>query len=165
MALKTARTSLYFIDPEFDSNGPGIVTVGCATSISGIGASRDQLEDTCLEDDARSYEAGLGTPGQASFTINFDPADASHVRIYELWRAGTKVDWALGLSDGPPAPAALVPPTLQTDDTFNLPSTRSWVTFNGYIADVPLDLALNALVSANVTIQVSDFPTVSPKAA
>lgn len=164
MALKTARTSLYFIDPDYNTAGAGIVTVGCATSISGIGASRDQLEDTCLEDDARSYEAGLGTPGQASFTINFDPSDESHVRIYNLWRAGTKVDWALGLSDGPAAPAALVPPTLETDDTFILPDTRSWVTFNGYVADVPLDLALNALLTANVTIQVSDFPTVTPKA-
>lgn len=165
MALKTARTSLYFIDPAFDTSGAGVVTVGCAISISGIGASRDQLEDTCLEDDARSYEAGLGTPGQASFTINFDPADASHVRIYELWRAGTKVDWALGLSDGPAAPAALVPPTLDGSDDFVLPTTRSWVTFNGYVADVPLDLALNAFVTANVSIQVSDFPLVTPKAA
>lgn len=165
MALKTARTSLYFIDPEGSTAGATIVSVGCATSITGIGASRDQLEDTCLEDSARSYEPGLGTPGQASFTINFDPSDASHVRIYELWQAGTKVDWALGLSDGPAAPAALVPPTLETDDTFILPGTRSWVTFNGYVADVPLDLALNALVTANVTIQVSDFPTVTPKSA
>lgn len=165
MALKTARTSLYFIDPEGDSNGAAIITVGCATSITGIGASRDQLEDTCLEDDARSYEAGLGTPGQATFTLNFDPSDESHVRVYELWRAGTKVEWALGLSDGPAAPAALVPPTLDSDDQFNLPATRSWITFNGYVADVPLDLALNALVTASVSIQVSDFPTVTPKSA
>ena len=163
MSLKTARTSLYFIDPEFDSSGPGIVTVGCPTSITGIGASRDQLEDTCLEDSARSYEAGLGTPGQASFTINFDPSDDSHIRIYNLWKLGTKVDWALGLSDGPAAPAALVPPTLDSSD-FDLPTTRSWITFNGYIADVPLDLALNAFVTATVTVQVSDFPLIFPKA-
>ena len=160
MALKTARSSLYFIDPDGQ-----IVTVGCATSISGIGASRDQLEDTCLEDDARSYEAGLGTPGQATFTLNFDPADASHVRVYELWRSGEKVDWALGLSDGPAAPTALVPPTLDSSGGFDLPDNRSWITFNGYIADVPIDLALNALVTANVTIQVSDFPTVTPRSA
>lgn len=166
MALKTARTSLYFIDPEGNSGGGAVVTVGCATSISGIGASRDQLEDTCLEADARSYEAGLGTPGQATFTINFDPSDESHERIYQLWKLGTKLEWALGLSDGPAAPAALVAPELNTDgDMFDLPATRSWITFNGYIADVPLDLALNSLVSANVTIQVSDFPEITKKSA
>ena len=166
MALKTARTSLYFIDPDADSAGAAVITVGCATSISGIGASRDQLESTCLEDSARSYEAGLGTPGQATFTINFDPADESHLRVYQLWQTGIKLEWALGLSDGPAAPAAFVPPTLATDGiNFNLPATRSWITFNGYIADVPLDLALNALVGATVTIQVSDFPTVTPKTA
>lgn len=165
MALKTARSSLYFIDPEGSSSGATVVAVGCATSVTGIGASRDQLEDTCLEADARSYEPGLGTPGQAQFTINFDPSDESHVRIYELWRAGTKVDWALGLSDGPAAPAALVPPTLDSSDEFVFPGTRSFVEFNGYVADVPLDLALNALVGANVTIQVSDFPTLHRKSA
>ena len=165
MALKTARTSLYYIDPEFDSNGPGIVTVGCVTSLSGIGASRDQLEDTCLEDEARSYEAGLGTPGQKTFTINFDPSDDSHVRLYRLWQAGTKVQWALGLSDGPPAPAALVPPTLNSVDEFELPATRSWITYEGYVSDVPLDLALNAFMTANVSVQVSDFPQIFPKAA
>lgn len=164
MAMKTARTSLYYIDEEFDSTGPGIVTVGCVTSLSGIGASRDQLEDTCLEDDARSYEAGLGTPGTKTFTINFDPADASHVRLYRLWQAGTKVQWALGLSDGPPAPAALIPPTLDST-TFDLPATRSWITYEGYVADVPLDLALNAFVTANVSVQVSDFPNIFPKTA
>lgn len=163
MALKTARTSLYFLNP-LGTGGFEVITVGCATSISGIGASRDQLESTCLEDSARSYEAGLGTPGQATFTINFDPADDSHIAVYDLWRSGEKVDWALGLSDGPAAPASLVPPTLDTaGDGFNLPSTRSWITFNGYIADVPLDLALNSLITANVTIQVSDFPTVTRK--
>lgn len=163
MSLKTARSSLYFIDPE--GSAPSVVEVGCATSVTGIGASRDQLEDTCLSDSARSYEPGLGTPGQAQFTINFDPSDSSHARLYELWQAGKKVDWALGLSDGPAAPAALVPPTLDSSDEFVFPSSRSYIEFNGYVADVPLDLALNALIGANVTIQVSDFPTLHRKSA
>jgi hypothetical protein len=167
MALKTARTSLYFVDPgETESAGASVVMVGCVTNLSGIEAGRDQLENTCLEDSARSYEAGLATPGQATFTINFDPADSSHIRVYELWQAGTKVQWAVGLSDGPAFPAVLIAPTLDTSDgDFNLPDTRSWITFEGYISNVPLDLALNALVTANVTLQISDFPVISPKVA
>lgn len=164
MAMKTQRTSLYYIDPEFDSTGPGIVTVGCVTNMNLGGASRDQLEVTCLEDDARSYEAGLGTPGTKTFTINFDTADASHMRLINLWRAGTKVQWALGLSDGPPAPAAFIPPTLDST-TFDLPATRSWVTYEGYVADVPLDMPLAGVYSANVSVQVSGFYEVFPKTA
>lgn len=161
MAIKTARTSMYYIDPE----GDAVVTVGCVTSVSGIEASRDQLEDTCLEADARSYLAGLATPGAKTFTINFDPADASHVKVYNLWKAGTKVQWAIGLSDGPPAPAALVPPEYASDGGFSLPDTRSWLTYEGYVANVPLDLPLNALVTANVSVQLSDFPNLTPRTA
>lgn len=161
MALKTARSSLYFIDPDADE----VVQVGCVTSITGIEASRDQLDSSCLEEDARSFEAGVANPGTASFTINFDPADASHIKVYDLWRLGTNVQWALGLSDGPPAPAALVPPTYASDGAFDLPDTRSWVVFEAYVANVPLDLALNALVTANVSVQLSGFPSVFPKTA
>jgi hypothetical protein len=164
MAMKTERTSLYFIDPD-DSAGPTIVTVGCATSITGIGASRDQLEDTCLEDSARSFQAGLGTPGTKTFTINFDTSDASHVRMHQLWKLGTKVLWALGLSDGPPPPAALVAPTLNSADGFELPDTRSWLTYEGYIADLPMDFALNSLVTSTISVQVSDFPDLFPRTA
>ena len=162
MSMKTERTSLYFIDPD-DSAGPTIVTVGCATSISGISASRDQLEDTCLEDSARSYQAGLGTPGTKTFTINFDTSDASHVRMHELWKAGTTLQWALGMSDGPAAPAALVPPTLDSADDFVLPATRSWITYEGYIADLPMDFALNSLVTSSISVQISDFPDLFPR--
>lgn len=161
MAIKTLRSSLYYIDPAEDE----VVTVGCVTSLTGIEASRDQLETTCLEDSARSYEAGLGTPGTKTFTINFDPADASHVRVYNLWKAGTKVIWALGLGDGPPAPAALVPPTYASDGGFNLPDTRSWIVYEGYVSNVPLDLSLNAMLAANVSVQISDFPTLVPRTA
>lgn len=161
MALKTLRSSLYYIDPDENE----VVTVGCVTSLTGIEASRDQLETTCLEDSARSYEAGLGTPGTKTFTINFDPADESHVRVYNLWRAGTKVVWALGLGDGPPAPAALVAPTYASDGAFNLPDTRSWITYEGYVANVPLDLALNSMLTANVSVQISDFPVLVERTA
>lgn len=161
MAIKTLRSSLYYIDPDENE----VVTVGCVTSLTGIEASRDQLETTCLEDSARSYEAGLGTPGTKTFTINFDPADASHVRVYNLWRAGTKVIWALGLGDGPAAPAALVPPTYASDGGFNLPDTRSWITYEGYVSNVPLDLSLNAMLTANVSVQISDFPTLVERTA
>jgi hypothetical protein len=152
-SVKTQGTELYFLDPD-----AGIVKVGCVTTISGLTAARDQIETTCLDSEARTYEAGMATPGTATFGINFDPNDASHVRLHELYRAGTKFDWALGWSDG------TAPPTEDTGGNINTPSTRTWIVFNGYVADLPFDFTLNAVVASTVSVQVSDFPVLVPKA-
>lgn len=152
MAKKTQGTELWFIDPADDS----LVKVGCVTSITGLTAARDQIETTCLEDQARSYEAGLATPGQAQFGINFDPSDESHVRLHELYVSGETLNFALGWSDGTEAP---------TNDTseFVLPTTRSWIEFGGFIADLPFDFSQNSVVASTVSVQVSGFPTLTPK--
>ena len=153
MAIKTQGTQLYFIDPVDD----GITTVGCVTGVTGLTAARDQIETTCLDSDARTYEPGMATPGAAQFTINFDTSDASHVRLHELYRAGTSLKWAIGWSDGTAAPSGA------SGNEFNLPTTRSWISFDGYISDLPFDFALNAVVSSNISIQVSDFPVLDAK--
>lgn len=153
MAVRTQGTELYFFDPV----GPAVTEVGCVTTITGLTAARDQIETTCLDSTARTYEAGMATPGAAQFTVNFDPDDASHVRLHQLYVAGTTVDWALGWSDGTAAPTSDV-------TSFALPSTRTWILFTGYIADLPFDFALNTVVTSNVAIQVSDFPTLVPAA-
>lgn len=154
MAVRTQGTELWFIDP--DTGLP--VKVGCVTTLTGLTAARDQIETTCLDDDARTYEPGMPTPGQAQFGLNFDPSDASHVRLHQLYVAGTTLDWALGWSDG------VVPPTSDTS-TFVFPNTRSWISFTGYISDLPFDFALNAVVSSTVSVQVSDFPVLVPRSA
>lgn len=153
MAVKTQGTELYFIDPADGS----VTEVGCVTTITGLTAARDQIETTCLDSTARTYEAGMATPGTASFGINFDPSDASHTRLHELYVAGTKVDWALGWSDG------TATPTVDSNDDFVLPSSRTYITFNGYVSDLPFDFALNAVVQSNVSVQVSDFPILVAK--
>lgn len=152
MAKKTQGTNLYLIDTD----GTTLITVGCVTSISGITASRDQIETTCLEAQARSYEAGMLTPGAANFGINVDPADASHVRLHELYAEGASLKWALGWSDGTAAP------TISGGD-FVLPTTRSWITFEAYISDYPFEFALSAVVASTIAVQVSGFPALTPK--
>lgn len=160
-AVRTQGTELFLIDPEDNS----ILKVGCVTTITGLTAARDQIETTCLDAAARSYEPGMPTPGTASFGVNFDPADQSHVRLHELYVAGTKVDWALGWGDFTPGPPAQGPlPTVDSDGAYELPNGRSWITFNGYISDLPFDFALNAVVTSSISIQVSDFPLLVPKA-
>jgi hypothetical protein len=154
MAKKTQGTQLYVIDPDDLS----LITVGCVTTISGITATRDQIETTCLDSAARTYEAGMAAPGAATFGINFDPDDDSHVRLHELYVAGTKLDWAIGWSDGTAAPSS------QSTDGFALPTTRTWIQFEGFISDLPFDFSLNAVVTSSVSVQVSGFPTLTKKA-
>lgn len=57
--------------------------------------------------------------------------------------------WAVGWSDGKD-----VLPTVNTKgDGFELPATRTWFTFDGYVSDFPFNFALNAVVTTTVTIQ------------
>jgi hypothetical protein len=155
MAIKAQGTEVFFIDPV----GDVVTKVVCATAITGLTAARDQIETTCLDDQARTYEAGLATPGAAQVTIAADPAEPSHVRLHELYVEGITVPWAIGWSDG-----MGIAPTADSSD-FVLPATRSWVTFEGYISDYPFEFALNSMVTSTMAIQVSNFPVWTPKTA
>lgn len=154
-AIKTKGTVLYVIDPSDDS----VMTVGGVTAIAGISATRDQIETTDLDSAARTYVSGLAAPGTATFTINFDPTNATHSRLHELYVAGTTLDFALGWSD------ATVAPTVTTDGEWILGTTRTWVTFDGFITDLPFDFALNSVVTSSVSVQVSGFPTLTEASA
>jgi hypothetical protein len=155
MAVKTQGTDLYVIDPEDNS----VLKVGCVTSIDGIDTAIEQIETTCLESPARTYESGLATPGTASFGINVDPKDESHLRLHQLKVAGTTLMWALGWSESPNTP-----PTVDSNATFNLPSSRSWLVFEGFMNSFPFSFAQNAVVQSTVGIQVSGEPTLVPAA-
>ena len=158
MAIKTQGTHLYTIDPSDGS----LITVGCVTSIDGIDTSIDQIETTCLGDTARSYLAGLATPGAATFGINVDPSDETHVRLHQLKVLGTTLKWAVGWSDGTAAPT--VGADSSGDDEFVFGATRSWIEFEGYMNSYPFSFAQNAVVSSTVGIQISGEPVLIPKA-
>ncbi len=147
MSILAQGTNIYFIDPADDS----IVAIECATAFSPGGSPADQIEDTCLESTTRSYKRGLRTPGQASLTINADPRNASHIRLHELSEDDTveSIKFAVGWSDG------TVAPTADSSADFVLPTTRTWFTFEGYIADFPFDFASNTVVTTAVSIQRS----------
>lgn len=158
MPLKTQGTQLYFVDPR--TGTPVILEVDCPTSIDGIGSPRDQLESTCLNSEGRTYESGLATPAQASIGINFDPKSPSHLRLFDLWQTGEKVQFAIGYSDGTAAPTGV-----DTAGLMELPTTRSWLVLNdAYVADFPQSFALNALVTSTITIQPSGYPDLIPAA-
>lgn len=155
MAMKSQGSQLYIIDPADDS----ILNIACAISLDGMSATRDEIEITCLEDGARRYLAGLANPTNLNVTLNFDASSAAHERILELWEAGTTFHAIIGLSDGTAAPTA------DTDGLPVLPTTRSYFSMlNSYFQDVPISIPLNGVVTANVSIKLSDFYTFSKKA-
>jgi len=149
MSVLAQGTQIYFIDST--ASPDVIVTVDCATTFTPGGAPSDQIEDTCLEDTSRSYKPGLRTPGQASMGINADPSNASHILMHQLSETDPSpvLKWAVGWSDGTAAP------TLDSNFEFELPTSRTWFTFQGYISDFPFDFAQNTVVTSTVTIQRS----------
>jgi hypothetical protein len=153
MSVKTQGTDLYAIDPADNS----LLVVGCVTSIDGIDTPIDQVETTCLQDTARSYIAGLATPGTATFGINTDPSDSAHVRLHQLKVAGETIQWAIGWADG------TADPTADTNGQFNLPTTRSWITFEGFMNSYPFSFQQNSVVQSTIGIQVSGEPVLVPK--
>ncbi|MCQ9186193.1 hypothetical protein KMT30_45610, partial [Streptomyces sp. IBSBF 2953] len=46
---------------------------------------------------------------------------------------------------------------------FDLPNTRTWITFEGYMNSFPFSFALNDVVKSTVGIQVSGDPVFVPK--
>ena len=156
MSVLTQGTQVYFVDPDTLA----VTAVECATAFNPGGQPADQIEDTCLESDTRTYKKGLRTPGQATLTINADPQKASHVRLHELSEENVdrQIKWAVGWSDGTAAPTA------DSDGDFVLPNTRTWFTFEGYVSDFPLDFAQNTVVVTAATIQRSGGSTWTPKA-
>ena len=151
MAMSTQGTELYFLDPE---GSPDTVTkVGCPVSITGLGGGREQINTTCLDSLEQTFLPGFANPGPIGVTIQFDPTDPSHVRLLEIFQDPNQslLWWALGLSDG-----FGIPPTSgDSSSGMTLPATRSWFQFEGYVADFPIDINLNAVYQGTMSIQRS----------
>lgn len=158
MAVKTQGTQLYILDPEA-TGGCAILKVECATAISGLSNPREQIDVTCLESDTREFVGGLSTPGTISVTVNFDPANESHYRLYELWRDNAD-NFTAAIGFGGPRD---VDPTVGTACTFDYPTNRTFVEFSAYVADVPLEAALNSVWTSAITFQISGPYTIFRK--
>lgn len=154
MSILTQGTQIYALVPTAaDPTKFEIMEVECATAFNPGGNPADQIEVTCLSDRVRRYLRGLRTPGQASLTLNADPRNTSHVRLHALSEDDTieNISWAVGWSDGTD-----IKPTVNTEgDDFELPTTRTWFIFEGYVSDFPFDFAANAAVTTAATIQRS----------
>lgn len=157
MGVRTKFTQLYV--RIHNSNGYQIVQVGCPTGITGLGGAASQVDNTCLDDDEMQYLPGMPNPGQMTVNLNFDPSVISHQELWDLFNAQTTVPWVVGWSDGND-----IPPTVNSSTgIITYPSTRTYTSFDGYIADLPLDFAINSLVKSAMSVQRSGARTMHYK--
>ncbi len=152
--VKTQGSKLWF-----SNSGSEILPVACPTGISGLGGTADQIEDTCLDSNERTYVRGLLTPGTITVPFNVIPRSASHQALMELRDSGETVGWLATLSDY----ASADPSALDSNGYIVSPgpTTFSWL---GYVADLVFDISTNEIVRGTLTIQRSgtiivDWPT------
>lgn len=131
MPILPQGTQLYALVPK-DAGAAEVIKIDCALTVDTGEDERDEHDDTCLEEmEAKSTTPGLVTPGDATFTVRIDPANVSHAKLWALFKARTKVSWAMGWGDGvdadPVAPAAV-------DGDWTLPVVRTWSTWMGHIS-------------------------------
>jgi hypothetical protein len=154
MALKTQGTELFFVDP-LTSSVPAIVKLTCPTGISGLGGAADQIESTCLGDLVdKTFERGLGNPGQVSVPFNLDPQAVSHQLLFALKDSGENISWLAALSDDDTPPT-----TMDSFDVIDPPVGRTSFGFIAYISDVNIDIATNEIVRGTLTLQRSGIVT------
>jgi hypothetical protein len=147
--VKTQGTEVFFID-TVSSSTPGIVKLLCPTGVSGLGGPADQIDTTCLDARVeRTYERGLGNPGQVSVPFNFIPSAISHQILFDLKVSGENVSWLVALSDGVDQPG------LASDDAFDPPTDRTSLGFTAYVSDINIDIATNEVVRGTLTLQRS----------
>jgi hypothetical protein len=144
--LKTKGSELFLGDA---AGSPDVLAFGCITAISGLGGPAGQIDVSCWRSDEAEYEQGRAQPGAITINGIYEDDDTSFVRAKELMDDG---------SDGTDAP------TLDSAGSFaGSPTTRTFVHWMGYVADVTWDLQDNNVWRWQVQVQRSGRWTLARK--
>ncbi|SDF69839.1 Phage tail tube, TTP, lambda-like [Onishia taeanensis] len=150
MSVLAQGTHVFFIDDS--GSVPVVVRLKKVTALNPGTAPAAQLDKTSLEDELyRQYRAGLRNPGQGSMSINADPSEDSHIILHGLseMTPSPTLKWAIGWSDGTGEPS------VDSAGDFDLPTSRTWCSYEAYVSDFPFDFQLDALVATEVGLQRS----------
>ena len=149
--IKSQGTELYFVDTDTSETVRRVV---CATSISGLGGARDQIDTSCLDNTTdRTFIGGLGNPGQVTVGFNVHKDEIAHEALLDLKTSGTEVSWGIYSSD------ATTAPTADTSGVLQGVATRASAIFQGYVADINIDIGANDIWKGTITIQRSGSVT------
>lgn len=158
MSVKTQGSQLYILDTT-DSSGCALLKVECVTNFGGLSNPREQIDVTCMESDSREFVGGLSTPGQLNVTVNFDPRNESHMKLYEFWKSNSD-NFKAAIGFGGPRDTD---PTIASGACdFDFPTERTFIAFDGYVVDVPLEGAVNSVWTSVIPIQISGPYTIFP---
>lgn len=103
---------------------------------------------------------GGGTGATATATVS-----AGSVTGFTITNAGSGYTSAptIALTGGGGGTGAAATAVVGLEVDFDLPNTRTWITFEGYMNSFPFSFALNDVVKSTVGIQVSGDPVFVPK--
>lgn len=147
--VRTQGTELFVID-TITQSAATMIKMACPTGITGMGGARDQIDDSCLDTRGdKTFQAGLGNPGQVTVPFNLIPRDFSHQRLFQLKDDASVLKWIACLSE------SQTDPTLDSDDAFVPPIDRSSFEFDAFVSDVNIDIATNEIVRGTLTLQRS----------
>lgn len=142
--IRSQGTDLYWAD-----GATTVKRVVCATSISGLGGARDQIDTSCLDNTAdRTFIGGLGNPGQVTVGFNLHKGEIAHEDLLALKASGETVSWGIYSSDAVTAPTALA-------SVMQPVVGRVSAIFQGYVADINIDIQGNDIWKGTITIQRS----------
>lgn len=161
MAIKAQGTEVFALVSSASGDTKEVLRINCPKSFNLATGSADEIDVTCLESDAKEYLAGLDNPGNATFDINADPTNPSHIKLFQLNQDKTVIQFAVGWSDGKGTPPAIN----AAGDDFECPDTRTWLLLSGYVEAFPFNFAVNSAVESSISVKISGVVTWLPKTA
>ena len=121
-----------------NSTTGGEVNVAQVRSISGPGVSFNDVDTTCLDSSSnyRTFVAGLGDPGELSFSLVYDSTATSMSLLTRHMknRTSTTFKVAEGSSGG------------------------TLTSFSGYVKAMGREIPMDDVISCDVTVKVSGLP-------
>lgn len=152
--LSDLGTAIYGVDP---AQSPSVFTLGCISAIDGLSGPAQQVDVTCFSSVEMEYEAGRANPGQITVSGIYDTNDSVFTDLVELKNSKRKIEWYIGGSDGTD------PPTEDTDGGVLPPTTRTGLSFAGYVADITWQIQQNNVWRYQLMIQRSGPWTLTQK--
>jgi hypothetical protein len=120
--------------------GPTYASIQEIKTFSGPNGSATVIDVTDLSSSAKEKRLGLPDEGQLSFTINYIPKNTQHALLRTNRDARTLTPFKMIFTDGSP---------------------KSTWTFNAYIQGFAVSGAVDGVVEANVTLEISGAITES----
>jgi hypothetical protein len=119
----------------------GSTTLAQVVSITPPAVELGNVETTHLTSTARENKGTIVDPGEASFSLEWDPANSGHQALWTAFQAGTTESWTITIMSG----AATVE-----------------IDFDGHIQNFGVDeLSVDSVAVIPVTIKISALPTIT----